>query len=386
MEFLAQPAGSKRRGDWLKSNLTGNWDEFRTAIAFVKRSGVKHIAPDLAEFAKSGRVEIIVGIDHLGTSYEGLKELLDAVSQNGRVIIFHNKLPHTFHPKVYLFKSSGWAEAVVGSGNLTQGGLFTNYEAGLQVTLDLSDETQRGILDGIEEVLDEWKAGSGGTSLELSHSNLEELHQTGLVPKEADLPKEGLDHSQAATDNDSSGQKVRTTHFHPISVPPAPTMPSSGMAKNTVTSGSDQHFVMTLQKTDVSVGQSTPGTSKRSPEIFIPLKARNTQPEFWNWPDGFQHDPTHTGKSDRKGVRMRVGSKIVEVRMMTWPVKHDFRLRSEELRSLGQIDDILVIQKVNQGAFEYDVKVVKPGESEYKSMMKKCDQNVPNSRKKFGYF
>ena len=93
--------------------------------------------------------------------------------------------------------------------------------------------------------------------------------------------------------------------------------------------------MMTLQKTDVGVGQTTAGTSKRSPEIFVPLEARDAEPGFWNWQDGFVEDPERQGKFDRRGVRMRVGNEIIEVNMMTWPVKHDFRLRSKVLRSLG---------------------------------------------------
>ncbi len=36
--------------------------------------------------------------------------------------------------------------------------------------------------------------------------------------------------------------------------------------------GNFRGFVMTLQKTDVGRGQTTAGTSARSPEIFIPLQ------------------------------------------------------------------------------------------------------------------
>ena len=38
------------------------------------------------------------------------------------------------------------------------------------------------------------------------------------------------------------------------------------------------HFLMTLQRTDVGVGQTTTGTSRRSPEIFVPLSARDAAP------------------------------------------------------------------------------------------------------------
>ena len=110
MEFIHQPAPSHRLGDYVKANLSGSWTHFRAAVAFVKRSGTRHIAEAISAFARTSHVEIVAGIDHRGTSAEGLRDLLDAARPNGRVIVFHNRLPYTFHPKVYLFKSPGAAE------------------------------------------------------------------------------------------------------------------------------------------------------------------------------------------------------------------------------------------------------------------------------------
>ena len=83
---------------------------------------------------------------------------------------------------------------------------------------------------------------------------------------------------------------------------------------------------------------------------------------------------------------MRVGNEVVEVNMMTWPVKRDFRLRSEALRSLGDIGDILVMQRVAGSAVEYDVRVVAVGSADYEAMLARCDQSVRNSTKRFGYY
>ena len=118
----------------------------------------------------------------------------------------------------------------------------------------------------------------------------------------------------------------------------------------------------------------------------MPLSARDAEPEFWKWRDGFEEDPDYPGKFDRRGVRMRVGNAIVAVNMMTWPVKHDFRLRSEVLRSIGNIGDILVMESVEGKDFEYDVSVVAAGSPEYEDMLAKCTQSVRNSVRRFGYF
>ena len=386
MDFLAQPTGAVRLGDWLNANLAKDWAVFRAAVAFAKRSGVRHIAAGLREFAQSRQVEMIVGVDHQGTSYEGLKEVMDAVSPNGRLVVFHNRLPHTFHPKIYLFKSPERAEAIVGSGNLTQGGLYTNYEAGLQISLDLGEEADRRVLERIDEVLDVWADEHSGTSKELSDARLEALVEAGLVPKEADMAAGAPGDSGAGADGVPSDLGGAAVQFDAVAVPPAPAAAAPAAFGNIGQQATGRHFVMTLQKTDVGVGQTTAGTSRRSPEIFVPLKARNAQPDFWNWQDGFEEDPGRPGKFDRKGVRMRVGNAVVAVNMMTWPVKHDFRLRSEALRSLGSIGDILVMEKVDDAAFEYDVAVVATGATDYQLVLTRCDQSVRNSKKRFGYF
>lgn len=148
MQFIHQPFPSGRLGDYLKDNLRGEWTHFRAAVAFVKRSGVRHVAPGLVEFSRTGHVEIIAGIDHQGTSFEGLEELLGAVSPRGRVIVFHNRLPFTFHPKVYLFKSPATADVMIGSGNLTVGlpSVISVYEAprcGVRATSATSSLSRR---------------------------------------------------------------------------------------------------------------------------------------------------------------------------------------------------------------------------------------------------
>ena len=121
IEFVHQPAKSSRLGDYLNENLAKDWTHFRAAVAFVKRSGVRHIETNLAKFAQNSYVEFLVGIDHRGTSHEGLKDLLQAVAPTGKVLVFHNPGFRTFHPKIFMFRSSDTAEVMVGSGKFDRG-------------------------------------------------------------------------------------------------------------------------------------------------------------------------------------------------------------------------------------------------------------------------
>jgi hypothetical protein len=143
---------------------------------------------------------------------------------------------------------------------------------------------------------------------------------------------------------------------------------------------------MTLLKTDVGRGQTTQGAAARSPEVFIPLAARNLHPAFWGWPDKFDEDPTLEGKFDRVGVPFAVNGHPAAVNMMTWPVKHDFRLRSEALRSGGNIGDILLLERSEAPGLEYIATFVTAGTAEHAELLSACDTPVQNSTRRFGYF
>ena len=392
IEFVHQPSASNRIGDRLKENLAAPWTRFRAAIAFVKRSGTRHVAPALAAFARTRDIEIIVGIDHGGSSAEGLRDLLDAVAPAGRVIVFHNRLPFTFHPKICLFQSPVAAELTVGSGNLTQGGLFTNYEAALHVSLHLDDPGDSAILRSVEQTLDAWADLSTGAALVLDEALLARLTASGVTPSEiADST------GPTATDGVKGDHGGRIEHadslFAARAEPGPPAVPAHSSAQAappddvTSTSAGRVSFVMTLQKTDAGVGQTSTGTSRRSPEIFVPLAARDANPDFWGWPEAFTEDPDKPGKRDRRGVRMRLGDDVIFVNMMTWPDRHDFRLRSEKLRSAGRAGDLLRIEKTGPDAgHEYAAEVIRQGTSRHAVHLARCRQVVPNSEKRYGYY
>ena len=396
MEFIHQPSDSSRLGDYLSEGFAGPWTHFRAAIAFVKRSGIRNIEGSLASFARNHDVEIIVGIDHRGTSYEGLQSLLKAVSSAGpagKVVVFHNPTFRTFHPKVYLFKSAVAADVVVGSGNLTEGGLFANYEAGIRLRLDLSDPNEAAVLKCVEQVLDRWSDQSRGTARLLDEQLLTKLAAWGLTPSETLIAS-----SHRGEQEDVSGLILDLADF-PFAasaesearrVPFRQRHPSEGVLSEQPLTVPGPHigFVMTLHQTDVGVGQMTSGSPRRSPEIFVPLAARNADARFWDWPGGFVEDPRTGGKFDRRGVRMRLANEIINVNMMTWPARHDFRLRSESLRSAGNIGDILRMERAldPNADYEYYVEVIPHGTTQHPVYLALCSNPVRNSQKRYGYY
>ena len=390
-QLLEQPHGTARLGDFLIGHLSDRrWSEFRAAIAFVKYSGVRHVEAGLRSFSGFADIRMAVGVDCQGSSFEGLSALLGATRGRGAIWVFHNENPSTFHPKVYLFKNRSRADLVVGSGNLTSGGLFTNYEASLSLSLDLSDGRDRSLLESVERMLDLWINPAIGTARVLDDTLLQELLRSRYVVLEAQHPSETDADAPAAVQTRRTrpdGLFARVGVQAPPAVPRtaatrahAPTLPTA--ARRLV-----QGFVMTLQQTDAGYGQTSRGTTRRSPEVFIPLAARDYSPEFWGWQGLFAEDGARRGKWDRRSVRVRIGTQVAEVNMMTWPVKHDFRLRSEALRSAGSVGDILRLEKV-EGAADYDyyAEIVPQASSEYDYYLGLCTETVRNSDKRWGYY
>jgi len=115
-------------GNLLLSELgSGRYSTLTIAVAFAKLSGVLRIKPGVEEFREAGgRVVAFVGIDLGGTSLEALIALFYLCDE---LYVVHTESPsQTFHPKVYDLKGEKEGWLVVGSNNLTGGGLWTNFE------------------------------------------------------------------------------------------------------------------------------------------------------------------------------------------------------------------------------------------------------------------
>jgi len=401
MKAILQPFGEQTLGELLKAALSGeigNYHSFQAAVAFVKRSGVQHIQDELQEFIKrGGYVRMAVGVDYQGTSQEGLSDLLTTVGNGGNIFINHDEGWYvSFHPKLYLFEGEDSALLIAGSGNLTEGGLYTNDEASLACVLDLSVASDQAVLKEVKSVLDTWCNEELETVNRLDHLFLQSLLDSNYIKPEAES-REGDAEAKAAdrasrrtSDQPPATRKPLFGRGTARRRPPRrrPIGKREPIAEEVSPAGGEPRgFVMTLMRTDVGVGQTTLGTSRRSPEIFIPLTARNRHPEFWGWQSQFTEDPSKPGKFDRRNVPMRVGGEVVSVNMMTWPDKHDFRLRSETLRSAGQEGDIIRIERVDENlGFAYYVEIIPKGASEYEDYLAMCVNSTPNSKRKWGYY
>jgi len=113
-----------------------NAQSARIAIAFLKLSGIKVIEKSLDQCLKNnGNVEIIAGLDFKTTDPLSMHYLIQLQKSTPNIKFYCygdkdvNKTNIVFHPKIYLFQGKRETTAIVGSTNLTHGGLMTNFEA-----------------------------------------------------------------------------------------------------------------------------------------------------------------------------------------------------------------------------------------------------------------
>ena len=383
--LLLQPHPD-RLGNVLNLRLQDRaWTTFRAAVAFVKRSGVDRIADSLGAFARRGHVRMTVGVDVLGTSVEGLESLLNCLGGYGEVWIFHNERGPTFHPKMYVFSNDTNAEVIIGSGNLTQGGLFENYEASIALTLNLADADDRALFTSLEAILDAYTDLAPRTAVELTHQTLQRLRAERYILPEADMRRPARTPAAGVPEY---GVPPADPLFRHVPVPPAPPAPVVARGGPAPRGAGEARaaFYMTLQQTDVGTGQTTPGAARRSPEIFIPLAARDAAPDFWRWPEAFTADPQRPGKRDRTDVPMLLNDAVVRVNMAYFAHRHDLRLRNTALRGAGNVGDVLRVERTNTPDHEYSVTVIRQDAPDYAQALARCDNAVGGrSQKRWGY-
>ena len=102
-------------------------------FAFASRSGVDSLVvdPEIKGFLRNSAMSLVVGIDAV-TNRDALVRLQELEQANKRlsVRVFWNPTGGLFHPKVARFEyPDGGQSMIVGSGNLTLGGLRQHFEA-----------------------------------------------------------------------------------------------------------------------------------------------------------------------------------------------------------------------------------------------------------------
>lgn len=264
-------------------------------VAWARLSGVGLLNAALGETLQN--VDVIVGMANRGTSAEALGHL---IRMSRRVFVYHKHHLQTFHPKVYLFDDGNGpphrAALLVGSSNLTGGGLFQNIEANFTLDLKPSEReedrtTYESAVQGVTGVRDspfcEELAGDEAIRILLNDR---------YISNEATLAR------KRRRDNREVGRLGEERQRPEAPPPPLPVvdippldvnfndmqvedyadeLPVDGVVQY---EAAEQFYVRTLTQNDVNKLRGiTPGTA----EWDIGETARNERPGFWGWPDQY---------------------------------------------------------------------------------------------------
>jgi len=151
MELFNQPFTGQLGDRLIEALDSADYKKLNIIVAFAKNSGVLRLIDSFDKFRKNGGViNVYVGIDLFGTSYEALTSLL---IHTDSLNIIHAEKSQTFHTKIYSLQGSEKDLLIVGSHNLTGGGLWTNIESSIINEAKKSNKTgNNSVNDYIEKI------------------------------------------------------------------------------------------------------------------------------------------------------------------------------------------------------------------------------------------
>lgn len=179
------------------------------SVAFVNLGGVELLEEKLQ--AHPGTTTAFIGIRNDITTIQGARRLLDlgvtlfTVDTGTRRVIFH--------PKIYLVRGARQAKLIVGSANLTPGGLNNNIEAGIVVECDLASEADRTLVESIEASFDTAQAEHPDNITRITTAaQLEAQHEIGLLLDEmAASPPRPASSGTSTSDDTTPRIKLKVT-------------------------------------------------------------------------------------------------------------------------------------------------------------------------------
>ena len=144
MELMNQPFTGQLGNRLIELLASPDYHTLNIVVAFAKNSGILRIKDSLERFReRGGIVNAYVGVDLGGTSYEALTALL---LHSNSLNVVHSENAQTFHVKIYQLLGKDKGLMIVGSHNLTGGGLWTNFESSVFIPVDKSNINETRIL------------------------------------------------------------------------------------------------------------------------------------------------------------------------------------------------------------------------------------------------
>jgi len=183
--FILQAVTSQNHIDAVSDLLSeGTPTRVIISTAFMSEAGISALEEAIQKVAN--KTEMYVGIRNGITTAQALQKALEigckvyAVDTGTRTRIFH--------PKMYFNLGKDNGQLIIGSANLTLGGLNSNIEASLFETLDFENEDDAGLAKQITERFDAMVADYPKHVISITNQGqIDDLLATGRVIDEGDI-------------------------------------------------------------------------------------------------------------------------------------------------------------------------------------------------------
>lgn len=379
-------------------------DEVVLVSAFSTRTTAIRLRKKIQTLLTHGAsVRVVLGV---GASSEALEEVL-AWSVDARIVLDRNH-HHTFHPKLYFVAGPQGADLIAGSSNLTEGGLFRNFESAVHITYDLpADQPQ---LDYLRRSLVRFLDPTGPTARPLDADLLTLLQERGLVASEKE--SQPMSGPATAPETTRATPSAPELPFGTEAFPPAPPFDTELLKELQKTTARvrrqkrDQHAAdeVLVVSTPVSIepltfymhlpklqGPNIPG------EARIPYPARDIASTFWGWPDNYTREMKQQGETPREYLTWKPAWIITDasasrpavvqsVRMYDYSASSDFRFYSGALVELGaDSGDIVRIRRLDGADAQYECTLARRGTVEHGEWERYCSIPIRNSDRRWGY-
>lgn len=184
MELINQPFNGQLGNRLIELINSQNYHTMDIVVAFAKNSGVLRMKDAIEKFrGLGGKVNIYVGIDMKVTTYEALTNLLSCTDS---LNIIHTEKGQTFHSKIYQFKGEHGNIFIIGSNNLTSGGLWTNFESAIVLTTNSLESDEIYLLNCMNQYFEDLASLKNSFMTIKSQNEIDLLLQHGYIQKEVE--------------------------------------------------------------------------------------------------------------------------------------------------------------------------------------------------------
>jgi len=397
---LDQPLSNHRLIDDLKDTLDTNaiYTDLRIAVAYAKSGVISRLEDELRNWIAAGNnITAYIGIDQKVTSKEAL--ILANEIFNNVYIINHKSV--TFHPKVYAFKGEESGKVILGSNNLTSGGLETNFEAAVIIAYDLTNSNDSSAFNEYWNSLSDLNNTAHGISAPLTKDLIDQLDKNNLLSNEVRTPGE-ITTSTPYQPRDAFLNTIFESKFT-VAQPKRTVKKKAAAKKNAVkkkikrASALDENKEVLDHSNEDFESFIIQIKPHHNGEIFLSKTAVNENPDFFGYPFSGSTTPKNPANPSYPQLdpdpivnilvygeesKLLISINDYPLNTVYYSTKSEIRITCSQIVDFAPEYSVLIMSKPkNKSSVDYEMVIHTPDSPFYDEWVAKCPNKMPGGGK-----